>query len=246
MAVEAAPPPEQIITGYRGTRRTVLVVDDVPSNRAVLVDLLEPLGFEIIEAADGQQAIHLARELRPDLILLGRCMPGLDGFEATRRMRQIPELAGATIVTVSASVSKEDQEQSRKAGIDAFLPKPVNWPNLAALLEEHLKLEWAYGKEQGSSPYRRLRTGAGEQGGRESPPPPHPSAPLVPPPREEMEVLLDLALRGNLRAIRERAAHIETLGEPYVPFARKLRELAKGFEERDLLALVEQHMEGDK
>jgi hypothetical protein len=65
----------------------------------------------------------------------------------------------------------------------------------------------------------------------------------VPPPREELEVLLDLALKGDLWAIRERAAHIDTLGAQYVPFADRLRELARGFEERQLLALVRQYME---
>jgi CheY-like chemotaxis protein len=243
-AVEAERPLERIITGYKGPRCTVLMVDDVPSNRAVVVDLLKPLGFEVFEAVDGRQAIHLARELRPDLILLDRWMPGLDGFEAARQMRQIPELTGTSIIAVSASVSKEDQAQSREAGIDAFLPKPVNWPELAALLEEHLELEWAYGKEQGSSPYRRLRTGAREQGGTfpSAPPPLRPPAPLVPPPQEEMAILHDLALRGDMRGIRERAAHIETLGEQYAPFAKKLHGLARAFEERELLALVKQYV----
>jgi hypothetical protein len=160
---------------------------------------------------------------------MDRWMPVLDGFEATQQMRQIPELAGVTIVAISASVSAEDQAQSRKVGINAFRPKPVNWPNLAALLEEHLELEWEY-QEPGSQ-------GAGEPGREYSP------APLVPPPGEEMEVLHNLALRGDMRGIRERAAHIETLGEQYAPFARKLLELAKGFEERQLLILIKQYME---
>jgi hypothetical protein len=68
-------------------------------------------------------------------------------------------------------------------------------------------------------------------------------AELVPPPKEELDILLDLARRGNMQAIRERAAHIETLGEQYVPFARRLSELAKGFEEDQILALVEHRIE---
>ena len=224
VAVEAIQPPARVITGYQGPRRRVLVVDDVPSNRAVVVDLLEPLGFEVIEAADGQQAIHLVQEIRPDLILMDRWMPVLDGFEAVRQMRQIPELKRVPTIAVSASVSAEDQAQSREVGIDAFLPKPVNWPALAALLEEHLELEWEY---EGAAP-------EGEEAVE---------GPLVPPPQEELAVLHDLARRGDMRGIRERAAYIETLGEEYVPFARKLRELAKGFEERQILALIERCVE---
>jgi CheY-like chemotaxis protein len=138
---EVVHPPGRVIAGYRGPRRVILVVDDIPSNPMVVVDLLEPLAFDVVEAADGQQAVYLAQELRPDLILLDRWMPVLDGFEAARRVRQNPELAGVNIVAISASVSAEDQAQSREAGINAFLPKPVNWPNLTVLLEEHLKLE---------------------------------------------------------------------------------------------------------
>jgi CheY-like chemotaxis protein len=66
---------------------------------------------------------------------------------------------------------------------------------------------------------------------------------LVPPPQEELAVLLDLVRRGDMHGIRERAAHIETLGEQYVPFANKLRELAKSFEEREILALVRRYVE---
>jgi signal transduction histidine kinase/DNA-binding NarL/FixJ family response regulator len=228
VAVEPAQPPERVITGYTGPRCTVLVVDDIASNRAVLVNLLEPLGFEVFEAADGQQAIHLAREIRPNLILMDRWMPVLDGLEATRQIRQNPELAEVPILAVSASVSKEDQARSQEVGYDDFLPKPIHWPNLAAMLAEHLDLEWSYSEEK-------------EEGIQPSALTLQPSE-LAPPPQEELAILLDLARRGNIRAIRERAAHIETLGEQYVAFARRLRRLAKDFEEQEILALVEQYM----
>ncbi len=222
VAVEPAQPSERVITGYTGPRCTVLVVDDIASNRAVLVNLLEPLGFEVFEAADGEQAIHLAREIRPNLILMDRWMPVLDGLEAMRQIRQNPELAEVPIIAVSASVSKEDQARSQEVGYDDFLPKPIHWPDLAAMLAEHLDLEWSYSeeKEEGIQPSE-----------------------LAPPPQEELAILLDLARRGNIRAIRERVAHIETLGEQYVAFARRLHRLAQDFEEQEILALVEQYME---
>jgi PAS domain S-box-containing protein len=227
---EASQSPDQPITGYQGPRRTVLVVDDVPSSRAMLADLLEPLGFDVVTAADGRQAIHLAREIRPDLILMDRWMPVLDGFEAAQQIRQDSELQEAAIIAVSASVSEEDQAQSRAAGVDDFLPKPIHWPKLAALLEKHLGLEWEYEVEIET---RRVR------GDREK----EKEVVLVPPPHEETVILYDLVRRGDMRGLRERAAHIETLGEQYVPFAEKLRELAEGFEEREILALVRQYVE---
>jgi hypothetical protein len=73
---------------------------------------------------------------------------------------------------------------------------------------------------------------------------PHTPAPLAPP-QEALAVLHHLALMGNLRAIQEHAAHIETLGEQYAPFAGKLRTLAEGFEERELMALVKRYKKGN-
>jgi PAS domain S-box-containing protein len=231
VAGKAAQPPQRVITGYQGSRRVVLVVDDVPSNRAMLVDLLKSVGFETIEAANGQQAIHLAQGLRPDLILMDRWMPVMNGLDAVQHIRQRPGLEGRPIIAVSASVSEEDRRQSREAGYDAFLSKPIHWPDLAALLEECLGLEWEYEEERDqieSSDQDREQAG------------------LVPPPQEELALLLDLALRGNLRAIRERATHIEAMGEQYVSFANRLDELARSFEERQVLALIQRYMEGDR
>jgi CheY-like chemotaxis protein len=238
VAVEAVPLPAPDIVGYKGPRRTILVVDDIPSNRAVLVDLLKPLGFEVIEAADGWQAIQLAQETRPDLILMDRWMPVLDGFEATQQMRQIPALTAVPVVAVSASVSKEDQAQSWEAGINAFLPKPVNWPRLAALLEEHLGLEWESLAPHAAQVSAGGAGGEEEMGAREGG-----AAALVLPPQEELEVLLDLALRGDLLAIEKQATQLEQLDERLSPFAGQLRRLAKDFEDRAILALIKQHVE---
>jgi hypothetical protein len=85
----------------------------------------------------------------------------------------------------------------------------------------------------------------GEKSPSVSLPPSSPAA-LVPPPEGELAVLHDLAKRGDMRGIRERASHIETLGKQYVPFAHKLSELATGFEERELMVLVERYIEEEK
>jgi CheY-like chemotaxis protein len=231
-AAKEEPAPLRNIVGYEGARRKVLVVDDRQYNRLLLVDMLEPLGFAVSTANDGQQAVEVALELQPDAIVMDNVMPVKTGLEAVREIRQQPELKDVFIIAASASVLEADQEKSLAAGCDAFLPKPISWPSLAALLEEHLKLEWTYGQEQGS-------TGAGES----APPPPLTPAPLAPPPEEELAILHDLALRGDMRGIREQAAHIETLGEQYAPFARKLHELAKSFEEGQIRTLIEQYVE---
>ena len=134
----------RMISGYIGQQRRILVVDDIPSNRDIIVDALKPLGFEIFEAANGQQAIQMARESRPDLILMDRWMPVMDGFSAVQRMRQIPDLSSIPVICITASVSKKDQLLSHEAGFNDFLPKPVNQSDLMAFIAKHLKINWEY------------------------------------------------------------------------------------------------------
>jgi CheY-like chemotaxis protein len=204
------------------------VVDDIASNRTVLVDLLAPLGFAVIEATDGQQALDLAQDTKPDIILMDRRMPVMDGLMAAQQIRQILELAAIPIISVSASVSDEDQVMSLEAGYDAFLPKPIQWPLMAALLEKHLKLEWIYAETQNEGLTRGQTT-----------------PDVTAPPQDELEHLLELALRGDMRGIRERTTHLETLDARYTAFARSLHDLAKEFERQQILALIRQHL-GEK
>jgi hypothetical protein len=85
VAAVTAPAPERAITGYTGRRRLVLVVDDTASIRHVLTAMLEPLGFTVQVAEDGQQALALAQQLQPTLILMDWWMPMLSGLDAVRR-----------------------------------------------------------------------------------------------------------------------------------------------------------------
>jgi CheY-like chemotaxis protein len=218
---DVPPATEGIITGYGGPRRRVLIADDIASNRAAMVEMLAMVGFETTEAVDGQDVIHLARETRPHLILMDRRMPGLDGFQAAQQIRQIAGLEGVIIVAVTADVSEESKAICQKHGIDDFLAKPVYWPRLAALLEKQMKIEWLYARN------------AEEQSTEES-------EDLVPPPPEELNMLHEMARRGNLRAINDRASRLETMDERIKPFARRLRQLAQAFEDRAVLAQIEQ------
>jgi signal transduction histidine kinase/DNA-binding NarL/FixJ family response regulator len=228
-AVGEYPTPIRNIVGYQGPRRKVLVADDRQYNRLVLVDMLEPLGFEVRSASDGQEAVAVALAWQPDVIMMDLVMPVKSGFEAIREIRQEPQLKDVVIIAASASAFAADRERSLTAGCNAFLPKPVSWPRLAMLLEEHLGLEWEY----------ETQVEAGTHPSPFSLPP----SDLVPPSQEELAILLDLAQRGNIRAIRERADHLEKLGKQYAPFAGKLRELAKDFKGREIMALVTQYMQ---
>ncbi len=223
-AGHAIAPRERVISGYSGHRRRVLIADDIASNRGLLVEMLASVGFETIEAMDVRQAIHLARETRPDLILIDRRMPGSNGFQAAPQIRKIAGLEKVIIIAVTADVSEQSKAMYRQLGVNAFLPKPVYWPRLAALLEKHMKIEWVYARNVHAQ-------SAGE------------SQDLVPPSPEELNILYELARRGNLRAIEEQASRLETMDVGLRPFARRLRQLAQAFEDRAVVALIEQYIE---
>jgi PAS domain S-box-containing protein len=129
------------VTGYRGPVRRILVADDVAENRALLTSLLQPLGFDVSEASDGDVALAAVQANAPDLVLLDLVMPGLDGFEVVKRLRAAhgPE---PKVVAVSANAFDEARQRALAMGCDSFMTKPVDVEQLLAVLAEQLGLEW--------------------------------------------------------------------------------------------------------
>ncbi|WP_066380313.1 hybrid sensor histidine kinase/response regulator [Anabaena sp. CA = ATCC 33047] len=222
---------EQNIVSFVGSRRKVLVVDDNWANRSVLVNLLEPLGFEVMEATDGLDGIDKACEFQPDVIFMDLVMGGVDGFEATRRLRMIPTLAQTIVIAISASVFDFSQQQSREVGCNDFLPKPIQVANLLEKLQFHLGLKWVYqDSRQHQLPSEAV-----------NPTNPCQNLTLLVPPAAELGILLDLAMRGNLRGIAEKARQIEELNPEFAPFATHLRQLAKSFKGKQLVDFLKQY-----
>ncbi|NEP53940.1 MAG: response regulator, partial [Moorea sp. SIO3C2] len=174
------------------------------------------------------QEIELAQQLQPDLILTDLVMPVKTGFEAIAELRNLPQMQDIPIIAVSANVLDTDQEKSKLVGCQGFLSKPVDEQQLLKLLGEYLQLEWIY---EENSPQTISPTSA-EQ-------------PLVIPPPAEMEVLYELAMLGSMKKIRQRANYLEELDTKYIPFAKKLKDLAEGFQEQKILALVEKYLDID-
>ncbi|MBV7536769.1 response regulator [Duganella sp. sic0402] len=133
---------ERIATGYAGPRKTILVVDDVATNRALLRDLLGSLGFRTLEAENGSAGLQQAQAVQPDMVLLDMVMPGMDGIETTRRLRADQRTADTPVLMISASSTPEEEERSLEVGANAFLSKPVNEHDLLREIGAHLKLEW--------------------------------------------------------------------------------------------------------
>ncbi len=217
--------PMQVITGYHGPRRKVLIVDDIASNRAVLVDLLSPLGFEIIEAFDSIEALKLAQAAGPDLILMDLVMPKMDGEEATHLLRKLPALAKVPIIGLSASALNADETKCLQAGANAFLPKPVDQDELLVQIAELMQLEWI------TMPQTEVISNKGEF-----------SETLTIPPTEEIQQLYKLALIGNMRDILLYADRIGGIDPNYQSFATHLRQLANGYQSKAILAFAEAHL----
>lgn len=116
--------------------RTMLVVDDDLTNRMVVRLLMERRGYETYEASSGQDALEMATRTDFDVILMDLSMPGMDGFEATRRLRALPcRSAIAPVIALTAHTTKTDQEMCVAAGMDGFLRKPFDASRADELLD---------------------------------------------------------------------------------------------------------------
>jgi CheY-like chemotaxis protein len=128
--------------GYHGERRKILVADDAPENRALLVTVLSELDFQVREATNGWEALQLVQATPPDLVLVDLAMPILDGWETIRALRRTPEGAGLPIIATSASAAAEVEASSRAAGANSFIAKPVQESILLQAIGTLLKLDW--------------------------------------------------------------------------------------------------------
>jgi CheY-like chemotaxis protein len=114
--------------------KRVLVVDDRASSREILRIALESGGYSVCEAGDGLDAVRIARQMEPDLILLDLQMPVLDGFGALKQLRADPRFASLPIVAVTANAMEGDREKALSAGFTGYLSKPVTLAALRAAL----------------------------------------------------------------------------------------------------------------
>ena len=201
------------------------MVDDNAGNRALVRDLLVPLGFDLIEAEGGERALELSVVKRPALILMDLAMPDLDGYETTRRLRRLPEVAKAVIVASSASVSEAERQKSLSAGCDDFLPKPLEANALFEALQRTLGLAWTRRERPSGSSAPVLR-------GEVVP------AALLPPPADDLAQLSKLADRGRIRSLLDELVRLEGADPRLGPWSAEVRALAQRFQVRKLRELL--------
>ncbi|MBL1175240.1 MAG: response regulator [Pantanalinema sp. GBBB05] len=223
------------IIGYQGTPKNILVIDDKWENRSVLVNLLEPLGFKLVEAENGQEALEKASVLVPDLIISDVLMPVMNGYELLQHLRSSETLKAVRVIISSASVSEMDRQKSLAAGGDDFLTKPVQADELFQVLEHHLELVWNYEPSDinpiAVSP---VNPPAAKISGQHSE--------IVLPPIADLEKLLILAQQGRLKKLIEEAKSLEQSNVEYTPLVQQLTHLAQSFQAEKIEEVLKQHL----
>ncbi|MCC5664689.1 response regulator [Nostoc sp. CHAB 5784] len=213
--------PSGRIVGYSGVgatsvkehRKKILIVDDRWENRSVIVNLLQPLGFEVIEANNGEEGLEKITRDRPDMIICDLAMPIMDGWEMLKQLRQSETLRDAIVIVSSASVFEIDRQKSLAAGGNDFLAKPVQADELYAALAKQLQLNWVYTDTNIKYPIDIAAS----------------AKTIVIPSIYDLKRLLEHVETGYFRGIREELDQLAQLDEQYQPFIQELRQLVKGF-----------------
>ncbi len=110
----------------RRDRKVILVVEDNELNMKLFHDLLEAQGYKVLQTKDGMEALRLAREQRPDLILMDIQLPEVSGLEVTKWIKEDDELKSIPVVAVTAFAMKGDEEKIRDGGCEAYIAKPIS------------------------------------------------------------------------------------------------------------------------
>ena len=118
--------------------KLILVVEDQEDNRRILRDLLTNSGYEVIEAINGIEGVSSAETYCPDLILMDIQLPGIDGYEATRQIKDNPDLKKIPIIVVTSYALSGDDLKAFEAGCDAYVAKPFSPRELLAKIREYL------------------------------------------------------------------------------------------------------------
>jgi signal transduction histidine kinase/ActR/RegA family two-component response regulator len=207
------------VSGYTGARRRVLVVDDVPVNREVVREMLEPLGFEVDAAADGPAALASVERARPDLVLMDLRMEPMSGAEVVQRLRAVEAWRGLRIVSFSASALGFTRDDAVRIGCDDHLPKPFREAELLGLLERQLALEWIRGAN--ATPVAA------------------PGVDVPQPDRAQAAELLGFARRGDANGLRQALARLRVTVPQLAAFAEEMESLVARYRMHDIRQRLE-------
>lgn len=193
--------------GYLGPRKRLLVVDDHASQRIVLREMLEPLGFDIVEADSGEACLQMVDACQPDLVLMDIFMHGIDGWETCERLRAAGHQE-LPIIVLSANVFDPTARQRDSMLCNDFIAKPFLLPELLARLKLHLSIEWlveAAPERAAAQPVRLI------------------------PPKAVLARLAELGAIGFVKGIQAELERLEQHNPMYAPFCAELNALVERF-----------------
>ena len=204
----------------------ILIVDDKWTNRQLLVKLLEPLGFELQEAKNGQQAVEIWQAWQPHLIWMDIHMPVLDGYEAIRQIKASTKEQAVAIIAITASALEEEQTVVLDAGCDGLLRKPFREADIFTLMEQHLGVQFVYKK-----PTAQLPAGIGRPQSTLL------AAALAQLPLELLDQFEQAVNRLNLTSIEQKIVQI---GQYQADLAPTLTQFVHDFHFDELLTLIQE------
>ena len=196
---------------YVGVRRRILVVDNEKIDRDMLQSVLDPLGFQVEQAASGYECLQLLPHFAPHLVFMDLAMPGIDGWETIRRIRH-QKLTDAHIAVLSANAFDKGLENDAGVAAEDFIVKPLRVNELLDWIGRKLELEWVSAAVPAPAQL------------------PAQPAPLIHPGREHLTALDELISLGYVRGILNKLGEIERLDPAHGEFVRVLRELARQFQ----------------
>ncbi len=213
-------------TGYLGPRRRVLAVDNEEADRRLLLDLLQPLGFELTAAASGEEALALLSQpgVGFDAVFMDLAMPGIDGWETIRRLRA----AGHTMPLAVVSANAFDKRLENDVGLppEDFLVKPVRMTELLDWLGRHLGLQWTLAAPVAPVAHAQA-----------------PGAVAATPPPALLRALHDAVGMGHVRGIGRQIDAIEAADPAHAAFAERMRLLARQFQFEAMNDVLRQALE---
>ena len=221
---------EPVVTGYLGSHKKILVVDDNVINSMVLVSLLEPLEFEVFVAASGEEAVKQANGLNPDLILLDLKMPGMDGLDVAKEIQRLHNLQHIRIIGISATASFSERKREFLQVCDDFVTKPYDEKILLEKIREQLLIEWVTEDLEISKAGR-----ASDEDIR---------MPVSAPPREIIEALQLHVDLGNYNGLEEIIATLQTQNPEYESFCSYIRKYIPTYDDEGISKYLKTLIEG--
>ncbi len=219
------------IIGFTEPKQKILVVDDRWENRSIITYLLEPIGFEIIEAENGQEGLDKALELRPNLIICDLAMPIIDGHKMIIELRQDTRFQNIPIIVSSASAFEKDRQKSLDAGANEFLPKPIQSEILLNSIQQLLGLEWIYEVPKDLHQTHDISSLEIKCSG------------LVLPSIEDLCLLYDLSRKGLVNNLNQEMERIEKLDLQLKPFIQEIRQLVKSYQLIKIRSFIEPYLD---